>query len=155
MAHKLGQNGTTASNSSTLTWLGVGAVAGVGLYFLTKELLKPSVTPSGSRTEVMPIPTVAPPSRFVDFNSVKARYDQLRDLYHMGPSYKSGPEVIAEINGLEVAARNFVSLGQVTSATAEALIADMEDFKAKVIDTMQFLESLKNQPATTNGIGRR
>jgi hypothetical protein len=144
----------TAKEGSTLAWVGLGVLSGVGLYFLSKSLFKkPSLVPPGSRTEVMPLPTVASPTRFVDFNSVVSRYGQLRDLYHMGPAYKSGPEVIAEINGLELAARNFADIGQVSQVTAEGLVADMEDFKAKVMDTMQFLDSLKNQPAP--GIGRR
>lgn len=142
-----------AKEGSTLAWVGLGVLSGVGLYFLSKSLFKKTLVSTGSRTEVMPLPTVASPTRFVNFDSVVARFGQLRDLYHMGPTYKSGPEVIAEINGLEIAARNFADIGQVSRATAEALVVDMEDFKARVMDTMQFLESLKNQPAP--GIGRR
>lgn len=143
MGHKIGQSNGKQEGTSPLLWLVVGGAAGVGLYFLGKELLRPK----GSVTDVMPLPPVAPPSRFVNFDSVKARYDQVRDLFHMGPTYKSGPEAISELSALQTAARNFKDAGQVNAATADALIADMEDFKAKIVDFLQFQESLKPQPA--------
>lgn len=143
MGHKIGQTNGKQPSTSSLVWLALGGAAGVGLYFLGKELMRPT----GSITKVMPLPPVAPPSRFVNFDSVKARYDQVRDLYHMGPAYKGGPEAISEINALQTAARNFMNTGQVDAATANALITDMEDFKAKIVDFLQFQESLKPQSA--------
>lgn len=168
MSRRLGQ-ATTQKDEGGISagWLLAGGVAGIGIYFLTKELFKAKVTPPSSMTQVMPLPPSTPPSRYANFDSVNSRYSQIRDLYHMGPAHMSGPQAIAEINTLQTAAKGFADQGQVDRATANGLIADMENFKNQIIDAMQFIEAQKQQqPAmgiggnprryySTNGNGRR
>lgn len=151
MRHKLGQNAKADKGSSSVPWLLGGAVAGVGLYFLGKELFKPKAPASGpGQTLVMPVPTVAPPERFANFASVDARFSQLRDLYNMG--YKKPPEALAEVEALKTATNQFAARGQVDQAIANRMIEDLDAFKARILDTIQFFESLKTQPPA---IGRR
>lgn len=149
MRHKLGQNSKADKGSSAIPWLLGGAVAGVGLYFLGKELLKPKKTGPGE-TMVMPIPPSAPPERFANFASVDARFSQLRDLYNMG--YKKPEETISEVEALKTATNQFAARGQVDQAIASRMISDLDAFKARILDTVQFFESLKTQPTA---IGRR
>lgn len=121
-------------------WFIGGAVLGIGSYFLVKELFKNPTAlqrTGADQTQAMPLPPTAPPTRFVDLDSVDARYSQLRDLYHGG--YKSADDTISEINGLQAAAARFATMDPSNKVKADLLASDLEDFKQKVIDAKQFI----------------
>jgi hypothetical protein len=121
-------------------WFIGGGVLGVGIYFLAKELFRTptKLLRTGSdATQVMPLPPTAPPSRFVDLDSVDARFSQLRDLYHGG--YKSADDTISEVNGLQAAAARFAAQDPSNKVKADLLASDLEAFKQQVIDAKQFI----------------
>lgn len=138
MSGRMGQ--ADKSYTPSLGWFIGGAVVGIGTYFVVKELFKnPTVLQrtGTDQTLAMPLPPTAPPTRFVDLDSVDARYSQLRDLYHGG--YKSADDTISEINGLQAAAARFAAQDPSNKVRADLLAADLEDFKQKVIDAKQFI----------------
>lgn len=83
-------------------WFVLGGAAGVGIWYLFKNM----GTPGGPGVTVAaPMPTIAPPSRFANLQSIALRLDQLKTLYRSG--YLSPEQAIAESEGLIGAANSF------------------------------------------------
>lgn len=124
-------------------WFVLGAGAGVGLWYLLKDLgRKPDSTVD---TIAAPMPALTPPSRYGNLQAVAVRLDQLKTLYRSGQV--SPEQAIAEADTL-IAAANSFSL-QEGERVGEVLVPIM-DFKAQIEDFIQFKKSLEPVPAASS-----
>lgn len=103
-------------------WFLAGGVVGAGLWMLFSKATAPV-----GQTQAALLPTVAPPSRFANLESVAIRLDQVKTLYRSG---RLSPEqALAELEGLSAAANSF------SAARGEAVsdvIAAIETLKDEI-----------------------
>lgn len=124
-------------NESVLGWVLVGAGAAVTLWLL----LKPKE--SDSVTLVKLVPSSEPPLGFATLGAIRSRFDDLRDIYHMG--HVTPDEAISQLDAMQRSAVALSDRGVGDPEAAKALVADLEDFKSKVEDFIAFKKSLEVQ----------
>lgn len=126
-----------SKDNNTIGWILIGAGAGVGLYLLLRP--KSGAAP----TLVMPVPQTAAPLGFATLGAVRSRFDDLRDIYHMG---KLTPqEALSQVDGLKSAVVDLASRGVGDQDGAQQLMADLDDFRAQIQDFITFKQSLEPQ----------
>lgn len=114
-------------------WFALGGAAGIGLYFL----LRPRAASAKGMTEVMPVPPTGAPSSYGSLKDVDKRFAEVRDLYHTA---RLTPEqAIAQIDELTRSAQSFASQDP---GESNRIVADLTDFRAQIVDFMQFQRSL-------------
>lgn len=129
-------------------WFLIGAGVGAGLwYVLTK---KPTPTPAGQES-IAPVPTIAPPSRFADLQSVANRLDQLKTLYRMDKV--TVEQALAETDGLLQAANNFsLQEGERVPEVVSAIMSfqdELRDFIQFKKDNPEITKRVPQGPVTT------
>lgn len=125
-------------SDNTLVWVLAGAGIGVGLYFL----LRPKAS-AASPTLVMPVPSTAAPLGYATLGAVSSRFDDLRDIYHMG---KLTPEqAMSQVDALKSAVADLTDRGVGDKESAYDLMSRLEDFKDEIIDFVKFKASLGPQ----------
>lgn len=123
-------------------WFVLGAGAGVGLWYLLKDLgRKPDSTVD---TVAAPMPPLTPPSRYGNLQAIAVRLDQLKTLYRSGQV--SSEQAIAEIDSLITAAYGFPQEGE----RVNEVVGPLMDFKAQIEDFIQFQKSLEPIPAASS-----
>jgi hypothetical protein len=124
-------------------WFALGAGAGVGLWYLLKDLgRKPDSTVD---TIAAPMPPLTPPSRYGNLQAIAVRLDQLKTLYRSGQV--SSEQAIAEIDSLISAAYGFSSE---EGERVNEVVGPLMDFKAQIEDFIQFQKSLEPIPAASS-----
>jgi hypothetical protein len=124
-------------------WFVLGAGAGVGLWYLLKDLgRKPDSTVD---TVAAPMPSLTPPSRYGNLQAVAVRLDQLKTLYRSGQV--NPQQAIAEIDSLISAAYGFSSE---EGERVNEVVGPLMDFKAQIEDFIQFQKSLEPVPAASS-----
>lgn len=123
----------------TVGWVLIGTGIGVGLYLL----LRPK--PGGpAPTLVTPVPSAEAPLGFANLGAVQSRFDDLRDIYHMG---KLTPhEAIVQVDALQRAAISLSDRGVGDPQAARDLVGRLEEFKAQIQDFVSFKQSQEVQP---------
>jgi hypothetical protein len=125
-------------------WFLVGAGAGVGLWFLLKSAVR-GVPDSTVDTVAAPMPPLTPPARYGNLQAVAIRLDQLKTLYRSGQV--NPQQALAEVNSLIAAANSFSQEG----ARFNEVMEPLTDFKAQILDFIQFLKDQEPAPAATRG----
>lgn len=118
-------------NDNTALWVILGAGAVAGLWWL----FKPKAVASGM-TAVMPVPPTEPPAAFANLGAVSSRFDDLRDLYHMGRFTPEG--AIAQVDGLKNAVYELRARGIGDPEGAQDLLGRLESFRNEIVDFIEF-----------------
>jgi len=127
-------------NDGALGWILIGAGVGVGLYLI----FKPKTAAPPGMTTTMPVPPTQAPLGYANLGAVRSRFDDLRDIYHMGKLMPD--EALAQVDALKRSVADLVSRGVGDPEGARQLTADLDDFRAKIQDFIDFKRSLETQP---------
>lgn len=125
-------------------WFLLGAGTGVGLWFLLKDLVR-KAPDSTVDTVAAPMPALTPPSRYGNLQAVAVRLDQLKTLYRSGQV--NPQQALAEVDSLMAAANTFSQEG----ARFNEVMTPLVDFKAQILDFIQFKKDQEPVPAATRG----
>jgi hypothetical protein len=132
--HAIGQRGGADTGGSFL-WFALGGVAGIGLYYLLRPRAA-ALVPAGS-TQVMPVPSTQAPALYNSLAEVDKRFADVRDLYHM--ARLTPDQAITQVDELTRVAQGFASRDPDES---RRIVADLVDFRAKIVDFVEFQRSL-------------
>jgi len=110
--------------TSSIPWFLIGIAGGLGLYWLLKPKAKTSVP---GVTQAAPVAPLTSPERFVDLDSVDARFGQVRELYRMG--YLNAEAALAELATLVAAAR---SMSEQDAEKAGSILARIDVYAKEV-----------------------
>lgn len=120
-------------------WFLAGAVGGVALYFVAKNTASPGTGPGNE--SIMPAPSKAAPSGYVDLQAVSDRLKQVEELYHRGDF--TAEQTVAELDKLIQSANTF-SLRDGEKVTQ--VVADIKDLQDKAKDIVQFHKDNPSYP---------
>lgn len=127
-------------SDNTMGWVLIGAGVGVGLYLILRP--KGSIAPG--MTTTMPVPSTQPPLGYATLGAVQSRFDDLRDIYHMG---KLTPEqALGQVDALQQAVYVLSDRGMGDLEGARQLMERLESFKDEILDFITFKGSLEVQP---------
>jgi hypothetical protein len=127
---------------NVLGWVLLGAGAGLGLWWLLRP--KSTVPPAGT-TQVLPVPSNQPPVAFANLGAVSSRFDDLRDIYHMGRL--TPQQALAQVDALSDAVWELDRRGVGDPQGAQELLDRLESFRAEIVDFIEFKRSLEPPPA--------